>query len=402
MRRRKVFRTAAAYLAGSFVLLQVADLTFEPLGVSADAYRLLVILCGAGFPLAILASWFFDLRADRATDAFEAHPDRRLHRWTSLVAGVFVLVCAGAIAWFSAFRYRHADYGDAVTLAVLPFDVIGGSDVAYLRTGMVEMISRNVDGAANVRAIAPEMVIAASKSAKSDDAVARRFSVRYLVSGNIATAGNQLRITASIHDYSRPSSKPLIRVITTTPQQLLDAVDRLSAQILASTRTGEDAHLSESAALTTSSLPALRAYLEGEDHYRAAQYDSAIGHFTEAVSLDSTFALAYSQLASAQLGRGRMDLAREPLSRAMQFSTRLSQRDMQLVHAFGNAFDGHWRESEADLRSLQARYPEDLAITSSLGTLLSMANPQHGKSIEEPKALLEKVTSIDTKFLCPI
>ena len=55
-------RVAAAYLAGAFVVLQVADLIFEPLGLPANAYRALIIIAGLGFPLAVIASWFFDVK----------------------------------------------------------------------------------------------------------------------------------------------------------------------------------------------------------------------------------------------------------------------------------------------------------------------------------------------------
>ena len=41
-------------------------------------------------------------------------------------------------------------------------------------------------------------------------------------------------------------------------------------------------------------------------------------------------------------------------------------------------------------------------VTFSLGSLLALFNPRRGQTMEEPSALLEKVTQVDSKFLCPI
>lgn len=96
VRRRKVFRTAAAYLAGSFVLLQVADLTFDSLGFSHSAYRALIVICAVGFPFAILLSWLFELRAERPSAT-----DRRY----TIIMGSIVLVAASGLAAFAIWRW---------------------------------------------------------------------------------------------------------------------------------------------------------------------------------------------------------------------------------------------------------------------------------------------------------
>src|SRR5688572_8826989 len=155
LRRRRVFRTAAAYLAGAFIVLQVADLTFEPLGLPASAYRVLIIIAAVGFPLALIASWFFDVK--RA----ESRP--RLRMQAAVALALFVLVCSGFMAYGVVRHWNRADYDGAAVIAVLPFKVIGGTELAYLENGLVEMVSRNIDGAAGLRAIAPDMVLSYAK-----------------------------------------------------------------------------------------------------------------------------------------------------------------------------------------------------------------------------------------------
>jgi serine/threonine protein kinase len=63
--KRKVYRAAAAYAAATFIILQVADLVLPALTDSDTFYRITVIACLAGFPVAIVLAWIFDLRNGR-------------------------------------------------------------------------------------------------------------------------------------------------------------------------------------------------------------------------------------------------------------------------------------------------------------------------------------------------
>ena len=73
------------------------------------------------------------------------------------------------------------------------------------------------------------------------------------------------------------------------PDSLHSLVDRFAAQ-LAAQRAGERAD--RLASLTSTSLPALYAYLAGNAARRAGQYDTAVRRFSRALELDSTFARA--------------------------------------------------------------------------------------------------------------
>ena len=53
----------------------------------------------------------------------------------------------------------------------------------------------------------------------------------------------------------------------------------------------------------TASLAALKAYLQGEQFYRVARWDSAQVHFERAITLDTTFALAYHRLGAVRRWR---------------------------------------------------------------------------------------------------
>lgn len=71
LKQRRVYQTAVAYAAATFIVLQVADLLLPALPDSDMLYRYTVIVCLAGFPLAVVLAWIFDIRQGRLVRADE-------------------------------------------------------------------------------------------------------------------------------------------------------------------------------------------------------------------------------------------------------------------------------------------------------------------------------------------
>jgi tetratricopeptide (TPR) repeat protein len=115
------------------------------------------------------------------------------------------------------------------------------------------------------------------------------------------------------------------------PQRLADLMRRPSER------------LTRAAVLTTSSLPTLKAYLEGERQFRLGQFDAAVEAFTRAVANDSTFALAYYRLSTAAEWLGDTRLAHSAADRAVQFGQRLPPPDRTLLQALLATRSGHAR-----------------------------------------------------------
>ena len=64
LRRRNVFRVAAMYAVAAWLVVQVADATFERLGVPEAAHRILILMTALGFPVALVLGWLFDWTAE--------------------------------------------------------------------------------------------------------------------------------------------------------------------------------------------------------------------------------------------------------------------------------------------------------------------------------------------------
>src|SRR4029079_4891227 len=77
-------------------------------------------------------------------------------------------------------------------------------------------------------------------------------------------------------------------------------VDLLATRLAADRAAEGGARLTRTAAVTTSPIPALKAYLAGDQAYRAGQYVAATKAFQEAVVADTGFALAFHRLGMAQ------------------------------------------------------------------------------------------------------
>ena len=61
LKRRNVLRVAVAYLAVSWLLIQVVETIFPVFGLSETLIRLVIIVLAIGFPLALVFSWLYEL-----------------------------------------------------------------------------------------------------------------------------------------------------------------------------------------------------------------------------------------------------------------------------------------------------------------------------------------------------
>src|SRR4029077_4755733 len=87
------------------------------------------------------------------------------------------------------------------------------------------------------------------------------------------------------------------------------------------------------ASVTTSSLAAYKAYLDGEAAMRVGRADSALIAFQQATTLDTAFALAYYRLSAAAEWANRGALAVRAAQQAVRHSTRLAEHDRLLLQA---------------------------------------------------------------------
>jgi serine/threonine-protein kinase len=333
-------------------------------------------------------------------------------RRVPVVAALVVLATGLAIgtAWLALHRPSAAAPLSASRLAVLPFSPPAAGPFGYLAEGMVDLLSRNLNGVGEQATVDPGRVMSAVggnkggvQDAEHGREIARRLGAGRYILGSVHAVGGHLRIQAQLYQEGAGAPTPIAQASAEGDSTVLFAlVDQLSAQLLVSGAQGQGARLAQTASLTTTSLPALKAYLDGERNLRAAQFDSAVAGFQAATAQDSTFALAYYRLAVASAWTGRMGLLAPSITRALALADRLGERDRALLEAFAEMARGNPDEAERRYRKILETYPDDLEARFQLANVLYSYNAPRGRSPGEAREHYDRVLEVDPKFICPI
>ena len=232
---------------------------------------------------------------------------------------------------------------------------------------------------------------------------ARRLGAGRYILGSVHAAGGKLRIQAQLYEETSERPMPIAQASAEGDSTaLFDLVDRLSAQLLVSGDRSQGARLAQTAAVTTRSLPALKAYLDAERNLRAARFDSAVAGFQAATALDSSFALAHYRLGVAAMWNGRMGLLAPSISRALTLADRLGERDRALLSAFAEMARGEPDGAERQYREILDKHPDDLEARFQLANVLYYYNAPRGRPPGEAREHYDRVLEVDPKFICPI
>jgi serine/threonine-protein kinase len=189
---------------------------------------------------------------------------------------------------------------DADLVAVAPFDVLTPTPGLELwREGLVDVLARGLDGAGPLRTVSPAVVIRrwpghADRAAAG--ALAKQLGARLAVYGTLVAEGrDSVRLSANVLDAARDElvAETEARGSAGHIHQLADS---LALRLLRQVGRGRSFGPVRWGGLGTRSLPALRAFLRGEQFYRRTEWDSARASYERAVGLDTAFALAYWRL----------------------------------------------------------------------------------------------------------
>jgi len=311
-------------------------------------------------------------RSDGAeTQAGRQITRRRAVLATAAVAAVTLVGVAIALPRVARLRGGGPPIAAAAVpgVAVLPFRTTG-ADPELWHEGIVDMLSYNLDGLGQLRKIDPVTVLtgwrrmggSASKALRADEAreVGRRLGSRYVVTGRAVQIGADVQLIAEVQDVESGEMRGAVRV-TRPADSASSLVDELTLELLRRNllpTDGEYPPPSLSRA-TTTSLPALKAYLAGEREYRTAHYSDAVRHYQRAVEADSNFAPAWFRLSSTcGWGACSRELSEAYYTRALNLADQLPDRDAKRIRSAGKA--------EA-LEALTAAYPDDVEAWVALG-----------------------------------
>jgi tetratricopeptide (TPR) repeat protein len=220
---------------------------------------------------------------------------------------------------------------------------------------------------------------------------------RYVV-GEIVEAGGRLRVTAHLYDSAESPGAAVTAEVEGEPGEFFDLVDGLATDLLLDIVGESETRLTRIAAVTTDSLAALKAYLEGARHARLGENSKAADAFRRAVEVDSAFALAWYGLQWA-MSWNYAFLGMEPIyeaaDQAARYSDRLPQRERRLLEAGRAALRGAPDTKERLLRDLLLEYPDYIEAWLELGLVLQNNSHLRGRPFAEARQPFERVLGYD-------
>jgi len=178
LHRRKVIRVGLVYIVAAWIIIQVADATFEHLPLPQGSATLVIVLLLIGFPLAVALAWAYELtpgglKRDSA-DHTEVDSTRDL---------------ATEVATPDA------------SIAVLPFmDMSPDRDQEYFCDGVAEEILNMLTQVRDLHVASRTSSFRFKGQAIDIAEIARKLRVKTVLEGSVRKAGDMLRITTELID----------------------------------------------------------------------------------------------------------------------------------------------------------------------------------------------------------
>jgi len=313
-------------------------------------------------------------------------------------------------------RIRGPAALDPDMIAVAPFELLAPGLDPVWREGMVDILSRNLDGAGPLRTVSPTVIVrrwTGRGDPTSAAALGRATGAGLAVYGQlIGTGPDSVRLTATLLDVrtQRRLGDIELHDVATRVDRLADSLTRALLRELDRTRPIGATRV---ASIGSNSLPALKAFLQGEQFLRRSEWDSAIGSYERAIAADSNLALAYNRLSLALgwLRSGADSLSRAYALRAGALNHGLAPRDSLIIVSdsirsvvFGQDQDTsywpHARRLVATSQEAVRRYPGDPFVWYNLGEAYHHFGygPGLEVSAEETRQVFDRTIAIDSAF----
>ena len=265
MVRRRVYPVIVAYALVAWALLQIGEVTFEPLGLPDWIMTALVVLAIAGFPLVAILAWMFDITP------FGIRRDARPPRADAALA-------------------------ESPSVAVLPFsDMSQDKDQGYFCEGVAEAI---LHALTKIEALHVAARMSSFRFASADRDIrdiGRELNVSAVLEGSVRKSGDQLRVTAQLinaengyHLWSKTYEREL-RDIFAIQDEIATSIAESLLNTLMPVKTS-----------STRDVVAYEYYLRGRqflNRFRKTDFKFARQMFRQAIDEDPRFALAWASYA---------------------------------------------------------------------------------------------------------
>ena len=327
LKRRNVYKVAVAYAIVGWLLVQIATQVFPFLEIPNWIVRLVIVLVAAGFPIALVIAWAFELTPEgikRTEDVGLPAGNVAKNRTWIYVAVVGAALSVGLffIGRFTAGntatprpgsqQLRRGDQSEAATvaisqksIAVLPFASLSeDKSNAYFAEGIQDEILARLSKIADLKVISRTSTLQYQSKPGNLSEIGKQLGVGHVLEGSVQKVGDQVRVSVQLinaqndsHVWADIYDRKLTDIFVVESD-----IAKSIAESLRATLTGREEQAL--AAKPTTNPEAYDAYLrglasEGQSLHSVYAFDKAIGFYEQAVQLDPAFALAWSRLSRA-------------------------------------------------------------------------------------------------------
>jgi TolB-like protein/Tfp pilus assembly protein PilF len=308
LKRRQMFRVAAAYAVVAWLILQVVNNVAPALRLPEWAATLVVVLLVVGFPVALLFCWIQHLAP--ADSAVAPGKTAKLD-WLLISALILVIALisyqqlapspgAGTVQQGSVAPTSPTAQGQGIAIAVLPFaNLSGDSAQEFFSDGMTEEITMALAKVPDLRVVGRTSAFQFKGQNSDLRAIGQALGAGYLIAGSVRKEGDRVRIAAQLiqaenglNVWTESYDRQLTGVFA-TQEDIAQAIAG-ALRVPLGLRQGENLVNNR-----TSNVDSYEDYIRGRALLRGRAVEEAIMVLEQAVARDPAYAPAWAMLSQA-------------------------------------------------------------------------------------------------------
>src|SRR5689334_14710675 len=348
VKRRKVYKVAAAYIIAAGGIIQLASAAFPAWDLPNWLLRLVIVLLLMGFPIALILAWAYDVTAQgfRATPNLAVPGSRRRRNIVMLVVtGVIISAAAGffLLPRVSAHKLDKS-------IAVLPFESLSDDkENAYFADGIQDDILTNLSKIGDLKVISRTSVMPYRGKTSNVREIGKALGVGAILEGSVRRAGNRVRVNVQLIDANTDKhlwANDYDRDLTDVFAIQTDLAQKIAGELQAKLSPSEKALMEQK---PTQNNEAYLAFVRAHDLWSSSYEDTEklkLGEqmYQSAIDLDPQFALAYARFSqleswyvhSFEATPARRQKARDLAKRALELQPNLPEA--HLAQGFVNYY----------------------------------------------------------------
>src|SRR6266567_2968740 len=392
LRRRKVYRVAAAYIIAAGFIIQVGSAIFPAWELPNWTLRFVVVFLLVGFPIALILAWAYDV-TPQGVQVTKTPPGA--HRRRNIVTLTAAGLAISAVAGFFLFPRASARNVEK-SIAVLPFQSLSDEkENAYFADGMQDDILTNLSKIGDLKVISRMSVMSYRGDAvRNAREIGKALGVATLLEGSVRRVGNRVRVNVQLinanndeHIWAEDYDRDLTDVFAIQTDLAQKIVYTLQAKL--SPTENPNAYLL---------FVQAHDYANRTDMFRDTSF-KAEPLFEQAIKLDPNFSLAYAGLSMVESWiyhsfdplPARRDKARLNADEALRLQPDLPEGHLGLGFSYYYG-DRDYQRALVEFEIAKRGLPNEAQAYMAIGAI----QRRQGKWIESTENL-ERAAALDPK-----